>query len=355
MAASGSRWRLVETFYITGRTIAIAALGGGLFALLGLPAPLIGGGMLAVAAATLNGVRVAIPIPLREAVFFILGVSIGSALSPESLAGIMVWPASLVILVLGVPLVTVGAALLLIWRGWPRNDALLATAPGALSTVLLVADAIGANVARIALVQTLRLAILVVLLPILIRLFGDTAQPATRGSAGTIDIAELALVGLAALAGIALARLVRLPAASLVGAMLGSGALYLSGVVATPIPDLVMVPGLVVISAYIGTRFAGMTMAGIRAGLVDGLYAFAAAFAISVALAGLVTLTLGLSFGETVLAFAPGGLEVMIVIALGLGLDAAYVALHQTIRFVVIAVGAPLYFRPSNAPGRNRD
>jgi trk system potassium uptake protein len=150
MAAGAGRSTIFETIYVTARTVAVAALGGSAFAVLGFPAPLIGGGMLAVAAATLAGLRVAVPVPLREVVFFILGVSIGSALSPEALAGVMLWPASLAILVLAVPLVTLGAGILLIRRGWPRNDAFLATAPGALATMLIVADAVGANVGRIA-------------------------------------------------------------------------------------------------------------------------------------------------------------------------------------------------------------
>lgn len=345
MAAGAGRTTLIATAGVTARTVVIAALGGGLFAVLGFPAPLIGGGMVAVAAATLSGVRVAVPLPLREAVFFILGVSIGSALSPEALAGIMLWPASLAILVLGVPLVTLGAGVLLIRRGWPRNDAFLATAPGALATVLIVADAVGANVGRVAIVQTLRLAILVVLLPFLVLIFTDISPVSSGTTLAGFDAGEFALVAAAAGAGVLLAALARAPAASLLGAMVGSGALYLSGAVSVPVPDLILVPGLVVIGAYIGTRFVGMTAAAIRAGLVDGLYAFAASFTISVALAGLVTATLGLPFGETVLGFAPGGFEVMIVIALSLGLDAAYVALHQTVRFIVIAVFAPVLFR----------
>jgi uncharacterized protein len=350
MAASEGRWHFLDTLYVTARTVGLAAIGGGVFMLLGFPAPLIGGGMLAVVVATLSGVRVQIPLPLRDLVFFILGISIGSALSPESLAGVMKWPTSIALLILGIPLVTAGAGLLLMRRGWPREDALLATAPGALATILILADALGANVSRIALVQTLRLAILVIVLPLLIRLYTDI-PPLPTGGDGTAPLGamELALVVGAGLAGTIVAKLLRLPAPSLIGAMLGSGTLYLGGFLTAPIPNAILIPSLIVVGGYIGSRFAGMTMASIRAGLVDGLYAFAAAFAISVALAGLVTLLVDISFAETLLAFAPGGFEVMIVIAFSLGLDAAYVALHQTVRFLVIAMTAPIFFRrPSN-------
>lgn len=347
MAAYPGRSPLLETCRVTAWTVLISAVGGGAFALLGFPAPLISGGMVAVAAAAIAGFRVAVPAPLREVVFFVLGVSIGSALSPASLVGIATWPLSIVLMVLTVPLITLCAGYLLIRRGWPRDDALLATAPGALSSVLIVAHSIGANVSRVALVQTLRLAILVVLLPLIVRLYTDVPTMSFSGVADNavpLRMTELGLVVVAGLAGAALAALVRLPAASLVGAMIGSGALYLGGAVAAPMPDFILLPGLVVVGAFIGSRFTGMTLAHIRVGLVDGLYAFAAAFAISVAIAGLVTLILGISFADTVLDFAPGGFEVMIVLAFSLGLDAAYVALHQTVRFVAVAIAAPVWF-----------
>jgi uncharacterized protein len=345
MAATAGRWRVLHLIYVVLRTIAISAVGGAVFWSIGFPAPWISGGMVAVAAATLSGVQVAVPAPLREVVFFVLGVSIGSALSPESIAGIAVWPLSVALLVLSVPMITWGAGILLIYRGWPRNDALLATAPGALGTVLLVADAVGANVARIALVQTMRLAMLVVLLPLLVKMFSDITPVAVGGAAGTFDPVQMFMLVAAAIAGSIGARLLRLPAGTLVGSMVGAGALYASGIVTAPIPTNILTPGLIVVGAFIGTRFVGMSMHSIRAGLIDGLYAFAAAFAIAVGLAAVVTLTLGISIGETVLAFAPGGFEVMIVIAFSLGLDAAYVGLHQVVRFFVIAVGAPIVFR----------
>lgn len=345
MAAPEPTRNALHLIYVTLRTVAISAVGGGAFAALGFPAPWISGGMVAVAAATLSGIKVAIPAPVREVVFFVLGVSIGSALSPESITGMAVWPLSVILLVLGVPVVTWGGAALLMRRGWPRNDAMLATAPGALATVLIVADSVGAHVGRVALVQTLRLAILVVLLPILIALFTDISPVAPEEVPTPLAPAGLALVTAVAVLGAIVARLLRLPAGTLVGAMVGSGILYASGHVAAPISPAILTPGLIVVGAFIGTRFAGMTMHGIRRDIVDGLYAFVVAFAVSMILAVVVTMTTGLAIGETILAFAPGGFEVMIIMAFSLGLDAAYVAVHHTIRIFVISLGTPLVFR----------
>ena len=83
----------------------------------------------------------------------------------------------------------------------------------------------------------------------------------------------------------------------------------------------------------------------LRRSLADGFLSFLATFAVSVLVAGLVTLLLGFSVGQTVLAFAPGGFDVMIVMAFALGLDAAYVAAHHAVRFIGLSVAMPLFVR----------
>ena len=46
-----------------------------------------------------------------------------------------------------------------------------------------------------------------------------------------------------------------------------------------------------------------------------------------------------------ILAFAPGGIEVMTIMAFALHLDAAFVAAHQLVRFLMITVYAPLLMK----------
>ena len=48
---------------------------------------------------------------------------------------------------------------------------------------------------------------------------------------------------------------------------------------------------------------------------------------------------------RNLLAFAPGGLAEMSLIALALGIDAAYVSSHHVVRIFMIIVAAPLVFR----------
>ena len=58
----------------------------------------------------------------------------------------------------------------------------------------------------------------------------------------------------------------------------------------------------------------------------------------------------GLSMPALVLAFAPGGLAEMSLIALALSLDAAFVATHHAVRICVVVVLAPAVFRRRRRP-----
>jgi uncharacterized membrane protein AbrB (regulator of aidB expression) len=53
----------------------------------------------------------------------------------------------------------------------------------------------------------------------------------------------------------------------------------------------------------------------------------------------------GIPKAPIVLAFAPGGLAEMSVIALSLGIETAFVATHHVARIAMIVIGAPIVFR----------
>jgi membrane AbrB-like protein len=106
-----------------------------------------------------------------------------------------------------------------------------------------------------------------------------------------------------------------------------------------------MVPGFVVLGALIGTRFAGATWRHLGQVAVPALVAFVIAMCVSVGGAALVTSVLHLPFGLTLLAFAPGGLETMTLLAFALSLDPAYVAAHQVARYVAMVLFLPVLMR----------
>src|SRR3954466_11257612 len=105
-------------------TFALGGAGGWLLAWLDAPAPWLTGSLLAVAASALSGLPLAMPNWMRTLAFVMLGISIGSAVTPEALGEIRSWPASILLLLTGVAATTAASAFHLTRvRGWDRMTA----------------------------------------------------------------------------------------------------------------------------------------------------------------------------------------------------------------------------------------
>jgi len=157
--------------------IAVAALGGFLFHLLGIPAAWMSGAMVEVVIWDGFGLTRPMPRPLADAAMLVSGVTMGAGITPEAVAAVGRYPVSLAILTLGVIAVS-GASMLWLIRvaGWRRDDALLASVPGALSTVLAIAAERHPAVAAIVVVQSVRLFVIIALLPsVVVAIGGGTA------------------------------------------------------------------------------------------------------------------------------------------------------------------------------------
>jgi uncharacterized membrane protein AbrB (regulator of aidB expression) len=79
--------------------------------------------------------------------------------------------------------------------------------------------------------------------------------------------------------------------------------------------------------------------------LVDSIGAFVVAFVVSVVFALLAAWLAGENVAKTIVAFAPGGLEAMTILAFMIGLDPAFVGAHHLARFILIAMLLPFVAR----------
>ncbi len=321
---------------------------------LGLPAPWLAGAMVAVAAAALAGkIRTVMPKALTRIVFILLGLQIGGAVTPETIETLSRWPLSVALLAVTMAaVVAAGVAFYQRTLGWDRATSFFAVMPGALSLALAMAADTRADLARVSVVQVIRLFALVAVLPSLITAFSasGTGQPAVTVEAGSLrDVAIVLPAGL--VAGYVFDRL-RVPAGLMLGPALASGTLHLTGVVHGVLPDWLLLPGFVFLGTMIGMRFAGVRASDLAAMSGAALTGLALALAISLAGAGLTSWLVGIPLSHTLLAFAPGGLEAMTIMAFALNLDPAYVGGHQIARYVMIALAMPLVW--SLVGGRKR-
>jgi membrane AbrB-like protein len=178
-------------------TLAIALFGGVAFAWLGLPAGLVSGSVLAVAAAALFGRPVKVPLALARVCYVSVGILLGAVVTPETLRGVATWPTSIALLMAGsIGMMLATSQYLRIVHRWDSLSALFGASPGSLAQVISLATELGGDLRAIAIVQTVRVLLIVVGLPNALALFALEAPAiaAARGPAGMSVLGEMALL-----------------------------------------------------------------------------------------------------------------------------------------------------------------
>jgi len=345
--------------------IAVATLGGWLFHGFGVPAAWLSGSVVAAVLWGATGFARAMPRPVVDAAMLVSGATLGAGLTPEAVAAVGRYPVSLAILALSVGAVT-AASMLWLTRvsGWRREDALLASIPGALSTVLMVAADRNAAVGPIAIVQASRLFILIMLLPSAVVFLGG--GDGTRLIGEGMPVVSPAGLLLMLLGGLALGVLFErwhVAAAILLGATVVSATLHATAWAPGVVPPVLATAGLVLIGVFIAQRFRTLDAMKLRRLAPAAVGSFLTGMLVATVFAAAAAVLSGVGLADALVAFAPGGIEAMMVLALVLGLDPLYVGTHHLSRFLAIGIALPVVVtwligpigRRETSPGSARD
>lgn len=338
----------LERLALISLALALGSLGGWLAFLVNLPLAWMIGAMLATTGAALAGLPVRMDMRLRTVMVAVLGVLLGSGFAPEMLERLAEWSLSLGALALYVALA--GAAALAFLRRFTDYSPVtsyFAAMPGGLSEMILIGGAMGGDERVISLSHALRILIVVMIIPFTFRWFyPDVASATSAAVAGSGFSGQDALIlAGCGLAGFFIARALKIPAAAVVGPMVLSGFVHLMGWTAARPPFELSAAAQVVVGSAIGCRFADTKMALLWRTGKSAFFATLVLLAVAVAIAGLLHLTTGLPFAALVLAYSPGGLAEMSLIAYALDIDPAFVATHHVVRIILVVVAAPLLFR----------
>lgn len=330
--------------FVVVRTLAAGIAGGWLFSKIGAPLPWLTGPIAVSAALAIAGVNVGIPPWFRPLIFVTLGVTIGSRVDEQMLADLARWPASLALLALYVPaaIATMYIYFRLVARVEP-NTALVSSTPGSLSYVLAYAADSGADMRKVVVTQSVRLGILALLLPVAVTQVAPLPEALPPPPFSPFDQAWLFL---AAAAGAALAAWkINIPAAPMLGALTVTAALHASRLNEALLPDAAIVAAQVALGSMIGGRLLGADRGELARVSLVGLGAVVVGIALSALFALAVDLLLGIEFAQGLLAFAPGAIEAMALMAVSLHLDPAYVGAHHILRVMLMPVMIPLTAR----------
>ncbi|MDO8981207.1 MAG: AbrB family transcriptional regulator [Afipia sp.] len=335
----------------TLETLLIGLAGGTFFQWLELPGGLISGAMIAVGAAAIAGRPMGLPPLMAHVILMTLGLSLGSMVSPQMLTNMAAYPVSIAILAASTFCATLGSSLYLQRiHQWDRTSALLAGSPGALSQIIMLANERRADVAGIAVVQTMRVIILTAALPLILAASGLAQHGGSAMHAASATPLALGILVAACVVTSLLLRLLKFPANWMFGAMLGSSVLHGTGSIEGGLPNWAYAAALIGIGALIGTRFARISARTLLSYMAAAIGSFTVAIVVSAIFVALVTLTTNARFGDIVVAFAPGAMDAMLALALTLHIDPIFVGAHHLSRFVFVSIATPgivhLFGRP---------
>ncbi len=322
-------------------TVAVGAALGFFFAWLRVPGGAMSGSVVGVATLSAFGKAAPISAPLRVLALVTMGVAIGAVVEPDTFANIAAYPFSIALMAVCVVAMTAVSAI--VWRlvfGWPGAMSLMASVPGSMSYIVSVSLSMGSDAARIAVVQMSRVIFLVTVLPWIIvwESGGHYGSPVPPVVDPPLTLVATMIAG--AFGGWALDR-IGLSGALMLGALIVSGIAHYFGFAHGRAPSWFLNGGQVLLGAWVGTRFIDFDWRLFGAICVGTVAAVGAAIGVSIAFAALASKLFGAAFGTTLIAYAPGGQDAMMVLALALGVDPIFVSAHHLARYFMINLTLP--------------
>ena len=312
---------------------------------IGLPAAWLIGPMVGAIAFGVGGASIRVPPSGFTMAQAIIGCLVAHAVTSSILLSIARnWPLMLGTVGLTVMVSGIVGWLFVRYGSLPGTTAAWGVSPGAAAAMVAMAGQHGADARLVAVMQYLRV-VLVVLSASLVT-HALTAGP--QGSAPAIPVEALDPAGLAATLLVAVAggwigHRFRIPSGALLVPMV-LGALVQTGAgISLQLPHTLLTVTYAVIGWSIGLRFTREVLGHAFRAVPQMLLSTALMIALCSLSAWMLVTLLPTDPLTAFLATSPGGLDSVVVIALGTGVDLPLVLALQTLRlFVVVLSGPPL-------------
>ncbi|WP_319823660.1 AbrB family transcriptional regulator [Thalassovita sp.] len=337
----------LQTALLTLLLTAVSGLGGFVAAWLNTPlpfmlGPLITSGTLALFWNHRLPDTYRFPQKVRTVFMVIIGVMIGTRVTPEVVQTLPTYLTSFSLLVLFV--LAAHALNYTVFRrigGYDRATAFYAGTPGGLLEALAMGEEAGANIAILTMQQFLRIIAVITIVPVALSLWYHTpvgsASGVTLARTGA-DLHALPLVLGIGLIGLFIGTAIRLPAAQLTGPLLAAAAVTVTGLADLPIPQWLVNLSQVVIGTSLGMRFAGLKGSAMIRATWLSLLSVTGMLMLGLICALILHPLTGLDLDVLLISFAPGGVTEMALVALSLHANPAIVTLHHIARIILTVI-----------------
>ena len=329
---------MFKNYQIIIKTLLIGLLGGIIFNILLLPLPWMLGPAFSVAIFALCGVNVNLSRKFRVPFIGITGVWLGSYFQPSLLNEINVWFISLVFLIIYVPFAHfISYSILCKIRKLNKPEAFFIGSPGGLLEMSLGAEECNANSKKVSMVHMTRIFLTVMIVPNLLLLIfpgAFTREPIWPDFEG--DILHIFAFVILIPLGTFIGNKINLPGTQFFGPLIISAIIHVTGVF-----QLDAYISFLIISQLIIGSFFGSNMNGLSWKLAGNYVIDASTVVLSLILSFLPFVIALYSFTTirpeaVILAFTPGGVNEMGLLAAFLNIEPAYVVTHHLFRLCTV-------------------
>jgi membrane AbrB-like protein len=326
-------------------SLVVCVLGGALANVVHLPLPWMLGPLLTMAACRLSGFDLRAPAFCRPTGQVIIGTALGLYFRPQIVRELAEFSPYML-----------GAAMFSMLTGYlssvvlakgahiDRVTAFFASVPGGAAEMSVLGEHYGAKVDQVAVGQSLRIALVVIVFPTVFQYAGLSGSDVYEQAQRMVNPPGLTGLVVAGAVGGLLLRYFHVPNGFTIGALTVSIALTLAGAEWSAMPQALSNLGQLFIGCALGSRF--------EQDFLHRAPRFLAALCASIFLAMLISVIFGLGLAwlldrpwpTMVLATAPGGVAEMSITAKVLRLGVPIVTAFHVVRMVMlVTLTAPMY------------
>jgi len=326
-------------------TLAIGALAGYACALLRTPIPWMIGPLFSIALLRVAGAALEVPLPVRYAGQWIIGTSLGLYFTPHvihEVAGL--WYLLVAGAVFAIALGYVSGLALARMAGLDKTTGIFASVPGGAAEMSILGERFGGRVERIAAAQSLRILIVVAIVPPVITALDVHGSDIYTPGATMFVASGFAILMAATLAGGFVFQALRVPNGFVLGALAVAIPMTAAEINLSSLPTPVSNLGQLMIGAALGSRFHPEFLRGAHR-FVGAVFA---TVLLSIMLSALFGVGIAWASGQhpatLVLGNAPGGIAEMCITAKVLQLGVPLVTAFHVTRLCVLLLATPLVF-----------
>ena len=308
------------------------------------------GPMLTISIATLSGLKLKMPKLALSVILVILGLYIGNYIDEKLLKQTHKWIGTSAIMFIYIMICIIFVSKYLEkFANYEKKTSFFSAAPGGLGPLVMLAEHEKSDISQVATSHLIRLIVIIAAFPFVVDQFAnETILKDEQFNFLYQNHYELIYLVVASIILIFLFDRIKVPAPLLSGPLVASGILQISNIAYYQLPTQSIDFGLLILGASVGCRFAGKTLKEVYSNTKHSIVATLLLVLFSVIAAYGASFIIDKNFFSLLLAYCPGGIYEVAVIAIAFDLDPEFVSFHHIIRLLMILFTVPIMIKILN-------